>query len=213
MGIESFEKNPNHIQSPERLERGRQNFESERPSEKELPYIEDYMDALETDQWKTNDSEREFDEFEGLLDFEVDYFEMKEATGWPDGIIDEIGSKEECIVYMDEGLRPEIIGEKLCLVRGDIDWNQKDAMGRTNEERTANGLAPIHKDGTVIELHHIGQHEDSPLAELTQEAHRGKSNYAILHDTTKESEIDRMAFAGERNAHWKARVNEGGNEA
>lgn len=84
-------------------------------------------------------------------------------------------------------------------------------MGRTNRERAEQGLSPINKDGKVIELHHIGQHADSPLAELTTEEHRGKGNDTILHNKTKESEIDRQAFAKERNEHWEARANEGGN--
>lgn len=177
-------------------------------------YVGDGTDELckEDNQWEAENAEQDMDEFEGLLDFEIDYFEMKEETGWPDDIIDEIGSKRECEVYMDAGLQPAVIGEKWGLIRNDIDWSQKDAMGRTNKERAANGLAPIHKDGTVIELHHIGQHEDSPLAELTMEVHRGKSNYAILHDATKKSEIDRTAFAGEKSAHWKARAEEGGDK-
>lgn len=92
--------------------------------------------------------------------------------------------------------------------RDDIDWNQKDAMGRTNKERAEQGLSPINKDGKIIELHHIGQHADSPLAELTQEEHRGKGNDSILHDKTKESEIDRQAFGNERSSHWESRANE-----
>lgn len=40
------------------------------------------------------------------------------------------------------------------------------------------------------------------MAELAQEEHRGKGNDAILHDKTKESEIDRQAFAGKGSDHW-----------
>ena len=94
------------------------------------------------------------------------------------------------------------------MIRNDIDWEQKDAMGRTNKERAEQGLSPINKEGKVIELHHIDQHADSPLAELTQEEHRGKGNDSILHDKTKESEIDRQAFFCERSDHWAARAQE-----
>ena len=102
------------------------------------------------------------------------------------------------------------ISEKECLIRNDIGWNQKDAFGRTNKERAEQGLSPLNKDGKPIELHHIGQHADSPLAELTQEEHRGKGNDGILHNKNVNSEIDRTAFANERSQHWQARVNEGG---
>ena len=135
---------------------------------------------------------------------------IQEETGWSDEIIDAISSMEEYEIYKNAGLQEAEIGGKKCLVRNDIDWNQKDAMGRTNRERAEQGLSPINKDGKVIELHHIGQHADSPLAELTPEEHRGKGNDNILHDKTKESEIDRQAFAEERSEHWEARANERG---
>lgn len=130
---------------------------------------------------------------------------IKEETGWSDEIIDSISSMEEYEVYKKAGLVEAEINGRPCLINPNIDMDQKDAFGRTNKERMEAGLAPLDKDGNPIELHHIGQHADSPLAELTQEQHRGKENYSILHDTKKESEIDRPAFDGERQDHWKAR--------
>lgn len=134
--------------------------------------------------------------------------EIRENTGWPDEIIDAIGSMEEYEIYKNAGPVVREINGKLCLAREDIDWEQKDAMGRSNRERAEQGLSPIDKVGNVIELHHIGQHPDSPLAELTPEEHRGKGNDTILHDKTKESEIDRNAFGEERRSHWKDRAEE-----
>lgn len=133
---------------------------------------------------------------------------IREDAGWPDEIIDAIDSMGEYEIYKMAGVEVREINGKLCLVRKDIVWDQKDAMGRSNKERTEHGLSPIGKDGNVIELHHIGQHPDSPLAELTPEEHRGKGNDTILHDKTKESEIDRNAFGEERRAHWKDRAEE-----
>lgn len=158
---------------------------------------------------ETKESDECIDAKEGLTNEEK--AKIKEETGWSDEIIDAIGSMNEYEIYRDAGLQEAEIGGKKCLIRSDIDWAQKDAMGRTNRERAEQGLSPINKDGKVIELHHIGQHADSPLAELTPEEHRGKGNDTILHDKTKESEIDRQAFAVERSAHWEARANEGGN--
>lgn len=167
--------------------------------------------ALEENEAENTSEDGEADEQqEGLTDEEK--AEIKEETGWSDEIIDAIGSMEEYEIYKNAGLVEVEIDGKKCLVRNDIDWDQKDAMGRTNRERAEQGLSPINKDGKVIELHHIGQHADSPLAELTTEEHRGKGNDTILHNKTKESEIDRQAFSKERNEHWEARANEGGNK-
>ena len=130
---------------------------------------------------------------------------IKEETGWSDGIIDAISSMEEYEIYKKADLEEKEINGKKCLVRKDIDLEQKDSMGRTNSERMEKGLPPLDKNGRPIELHHIGQKSDSPLAELTTSEHRGKGNDAVLHDKKKESEIDRDKFAEERSEHWKNR--------
>lgn len=165
---------------------------------------------LEQDNGNLKDSvkETETDENvkEGLTDEEKT--KIKEETGWSDEIVDAIGSWKEYEIYKNANLIEAEIDGKKCLIRNDINWNQKDEMGRTNKERAEQGLSPINKDGKVIELHHIGQHSNSPLAELTQEEHRGKGNDGILHDKTKESEINRQAFAEERSNHWSARAQE-----
>ena len=189
--------------------------ESERPPETELPQMkgQDLVEVGDAD-WRSIDSEREYGELprmlldvrEGLTDEER--VKIKIETGWSDEIIDAIGSWEEYEIYKNAGLVEAEIGGKKCLIRSDIDWNQKDELGRTNKERVEQGLSPINKDGKKIELHHIGQHADSPLAELTQEEHRGRGNDSVLHDKTKETEIDRQAFAEERSRHWEARSQE-----
>lgn len=133
---------------------------------------------------------------------------IQKETGWSDEIIDAISSMEEYEIYKKAGLQEAEINGRKCLIRGDIDWEQKDEMGRTNRERVQQGLSPYNKDGKVIELHHIGQHADSPLAELTQEEHRGKENYHVLHHKSGESEIDRAVFGVERAEHWENRATE-----
>ena len=130
---------------------------------------------------------------------------IKEETGWSDEIIDAISSMEEYEIYKKADLEEKEINGKKCLVRKDIDLEQKDFMGRTNSERMEKGLPPLDKNGRPIELHHIGQKSDSPLAELTTSEHRGKGNDTVLHDKKKESEIDRDKFAEERSEHWKNR--------
>jgi hypothetical protein len=133
--------------------------------------------------------------------------QLKTETGWSDEIVDAISSIEEAQIYKDAGLVEAEINGKPCLINLNIDMDtQTDAFGRTNRQRMSEGLAPLDESGKPIELHHIGQHPDSPLAELTQEQHRGKDNYSVLHDTKKESEIDRPAFDSERVDHWKTRA-------
>lgn len=141
---------------------------------------------------------------DGLTDEEKK--ELKERTGWPDEIIDSISSMEEAEIYEKAGLQAVKIDGKWCLIRSDIDLDQTDEDGISNRERMERGRPPITKDGKEVELHHIGQKQDSPLAELTMEEHRGTGNDTILHDKTKESEIDRTAFAKERKEHWKSRA-------
>jgi hypothetical protein len=134
--------------------------------------------------------------------------EIRNETGWSDEIVDSIGSMEEYEIYRDAGLVEVEINGKACLIRPDIDLTQKDGFGRTNQERMEQGLAPLALDGRPYELHHIGQHADSPLAELTMQEHRGKGNDTILHIKTKESEIDRVTFDEERGNHWASRAEE-----
>lgn len=133
---------------------------------------------------------------------------LKEETGWSDEIINSISSLEEAEIYKNANLQEAEIGGKKCLIRTDIDISQTDEFGRTNKERMENGQPPITKNGETVELHHIGQKQDSPLAELTIQEHRGKGNDTILHDIQKESEIDRTEFRKEREVHWENRASE-----
>lgn len=132
--------------------------------------------------------------------------EVLKTEGYPDGVVDKIGSEEEAEIYLDANIEPAVINGKDVLIKTDIDLGQKDGFGQTNLERMQQGKAPLDKNGKPYELHHIGQNKDSPLAELTQQEHRGKGNDTILHDKQKESEIDRQEFAKEKSEHWKARA-------
>lgn len=79
------------------------------------------------------------------------------------------------------------------------------SIGVTNRDRIKEGKSPKTTNGEEIHLHHIGQKQNSPLAELTESEHLGKGNYSILHDTKKASEIDRTKFKYERRKHWVIR--------
>lgn len=132
--------------------------------------------------------------------------QIKAETGWSDEIVDAISSMEEYEIYKNAGLIEAEINGKKCLIKADLDMDQVDDAGRTNKERMEMGLASIDKSGETIELHHIGQKSDGPLAELTTSEHRGKGNDTVLHDKSKESEIDRVAFTKERSSHWEERA-------
>lgn len=145
------------------------------------------------------------DRKEGLSEEQKE--KLGELSGWSDEIFDVISSWEEAEIYVKAGLKEVEINGKKCLIRDDIDLSQADEDGITNREKMERGRPPITKDGENIELHHIGQKQNSSLAELTMEQHRGIGNDIILHDKTKETEIDRNEFGKERREHWKDRVN------
>ena len=130
--------------------------------------------------------------------------ELKEK-GYPDTVIENIGSEEEKNIYENADLTPKEVNGRYVLVKSDIDLNLEDDFGRTNLDRMKQGLAPLDRNGNPIELHHVGQKMDSPLAELTRDEHRGKGNDTVLHNKQKESEINREDFAKERAEYWKAR--------
>lgn len=129
-----------------------------------------------------------------------------ENPNWSFETIHYIESMEEYRVYKEADLTECTVGEKVALVRDDINWEQKDEFGRTNHERVKANLSPINKDGEVIELHHVGQEADSPFAELTRDEHRGSGNDTILHDKNIETHIDREEYKKEKFHYWKMRI-------
>lgn len=128
-----------------------------------------------------------------------------EQLDWSLDTIDYIDTMEEYKVYKDADLEQQEVGSKIGMTRSDIDFEQKDEFGRTNAQRIDTGLSPINKNGETIELHHVGQKQNSPFAELTREEHRGVGNDTILHDKNIKSEIDRGAFQKEKMEYWQAR--------
>ncbi|MPQ43549.1 HNH/ENDO VII family nuclease [Clostridium tarantellae] len=114
-------------------------------------------------------------------------------------------STEENGIYAKANLEKGEINGRECLKRTDIDYDEKDMFGMSNLERMENGKAPL-KNETQIQLHHIGQNMNSPLAELTKAEHIGRGNDTILHNKLKESEIDRSVFNTEKINYWKTRA-------
>lgn len=140
---------------------------------------------------------------------------------WPDEIINAIASMEEAKIYMRAGLKAVRIGNRWALIRSDINWSDYSVRRNTwlknkladyskwvdynNADLIGEGFPPRDMNGDPYELHHIGQRQDSPLAELTWAEHMGDGNNTILHQAGKESEIDRQMFDHEKSEYWKAR--------
>jgi hypothetical protein len=90
-----------------------------------------------------------------------------------------------------------------------IDPNLIDNRGRTNIERMKAGAAAIGPDGKPLNLHHIYQDPDGPIAELTDTFH--ESNPKLLNLYLKPGEpsrIDRPAFDLWRSNYWRTRGRE-----
>jgi hypothetical protein len=134
--------------------------------------------------------------------------ERLEQKDFPASILDVIGSEAEAAIYEEAGLQPAEVNGQAALVRTDIDYDLRDEFdnGKTNLDRMREGRPPLDATGRPVELHHIGQEQHSPLAELTRAEHCGKGNDNVLHNKLKESAIDRADFAKERAEHWKARA-------
>lgn len=132
--------------------------------------------------------------------------ELRSETGWSKNIVDNMRWKEEASVYKDTNLVEKDVNGRPCFQRTDIDYDAKDEFGKTNKERMLDGKAPL-ADGKPVELHHIGQRQDSPLAELTFNEH--KSNFSSLHEVPPQlSQIDRGEFRKEKAEYWRMRGEE-----
>lgn len=172
-----------------------------------------FSGPIESDEEETDQNTVENqDKYDGLTQEEKDI--IKKETGWSDEIVDALRSMDEYRIYKEAGLVESEVNGKKCLIRTDIDWDQKDQFGYTNRERVAEGYAPLDKDGRPIQLHHIGQKADSPLAELTFREHRCGGNDTILHDKKKETEVhgEGNNWDNERQDYWKNRLADAGGD-
>ena len=146
---------------------------------------------------------------------------LKQRTNWPDEIIDSIASMKEADIYINAKLKATRIGDRWALIHSDINWSDYSVrrniwlknkltdyskwVDYNNTDLIGEGFPPRDANGDPYELHHIGQQQDSPFAELTWAEHMGEGNNTILHKAGKESEIDRQAFDREKSEYWKAR--------
>lgn len=145
--------------------------------------------------------------------------EIMRRTGWSMSVVGCIRTVDEARIYMNAGLVEACIGGRPALIRRDIDWSAfncrldwlkekfadwKKWYDYNNADLIGEGWPPRDGNGDPYELHHIGQQQDSPFAELTWQEHMGDGNNAILHPQ-RESVIDRQQFDGEKSQYWQAR--------
>ncbi|MEM6162703.1 HNH/ENDO VII family nuclease [Erwinia sp. P6884] len=80
--------------------------------------------------------------------------------------------------------------------------------GKTNLELMQIGRAPVGTDGKPVNLHHMLQKQDGPIAEVTQIFH--KDNHKVIHinDNSIPSGINRSEFNKWRSDYWRQRAND-----
>ncbi|WP_375622769.1 MULTISPECIES: HNH/ENDO VII family nuclease, partial [unclassified Bartonella] len=83
--------------------------------------------------------------------------------------------------------------------------NKKKVTG-TNIERMKTGRAPIGFDGRSVELHHMLQTPDGPIAEVSKTFHKKHTSIIHINPNTMESAIDRDMFGQWREKYWKERA-------
>lgn len=150
---------------------------------------------------------------------------IRQRTNWPAEIIENIASVEEAEIYIRAKLQARQIGGRWALCRTDINWADYSIRRNTwlrdstqqglkdydnwakynNADLIGEGFPPRDPNGDPYELHHVGQRQEAPFAELTWAEHKGDGNFRILHHFNQESEIDREQFDKEKSAYWQAR--------
>jgi A nuclease of the HNH/ENDO VII superfamily with conserved LHH len=68
------------------------------------------------------------------------------------------------------------------------------------------GRAPIGPDGESLNLHHLLQTQDGPLAEMTQTFHQQNSSIIHINPNTIPSGINRPVFDAWRQQYWMNRA-------
>lgn len=135
---------------------------------------------------------------------------IQKESQYPVRLIARFHSMEQYEICKSSGLTAKMIDGKTALIRK-IDLNYvDDVTGKTNLQLMQEGYAPLDPTGHKYELHHIGQKNNSPLAILTQEEHRGKTNHAIWHVLTDDFDnpSSQPEWAQIKKLFWKDYANQ-----
>ncbi|VEJ46082.1 DUF637 domain-containing protein [Bartonella vinsonii] len=88
-----------------------------------------------------------------------------------------------------------------------VSWTVKgEEVWGTNVERMEAGRAPIGFDGKSVELHHLKQTHEGPIAEIGSKDHNKYSSVIHANPKTHQSLIDRDMFDRWREEYWKERA-------
>ncbi len=84
-----------------------------------------------------------------------------------------------------------------------VKWkeNKKEVWG-TNIDRMKARRAPMGFDGKPVELHHLSQTPDGPLAEMSHKFHNKYTSVIHANPKTHQSLIDRKKFEKQREEYW-----------
>jgi hypothetical protein len=97
----------------------------------------------------------------------------------------------------------------------DVDWNKVrtkgpiELRGKTNLEAAKAGYAPELANGSVMNLHHLGQKATGPLVELPPSLHTSDLHKKFGYKSKNPKfPVDRSKFDLERPKYWKDRAME-----
>jgi len=86
-------------------------------------------------------------------------------------------------------------------------WKEKgQTVTGTNIDRMASGRAPIGTDGKSVNLHHMTQSQNGPIAEVTQSFHQENSSVIHINPNTTPSGINRPVFDKWKSQYWQQRA-------
>ncbi len=90
-----------------------------------------------------------------------------------------------------------------------VDPSRVDSQtGLTNLDLMKNGLAPYGPDGKKVNLHHMLQTQDGPIAEVTQSFHQQNSGAIHINSGSDiPSGINRSQFEKWKKDYWRSRAN------
>ena len=90
-----------------------------------------------------------------------------------------------------------------------VDPSRVDSQtGLTNLDLMKNGLAPYGPDGKKVNLHHMLQNQDGPIAEVTQSFHQQNSGAIHMNSGSDiPSGINRSQFEKWKKDYWRSRAN------